>query len=168
MSIDVLPRGARPLFAFLALAAVALPATAMDRSTQREEFRAAYAAASRTPPGEWRKLANGLEDYPLYPYLEATALRRAIGKASRADVERFLARWPDSLAESDVRESWLRELARRNDWHTFRAFWKGSRDRDLQCDDLIARRSAGEKIDFAQDRSGRIRVRCRSRAIPCS
>jgi peptidoglycan lytic transglycosylase len=150
MSTAGLPRGARHLFTAL-LAAALLPAVAQDRSAQRDEFRAAYAAASRTPPGEWKKLATNLEDYPLFPYLEAIVLRHAIGKAPRADVERFLARWPDTLPASDVRESYLRELARRGDWAGFRAFWNGSRDRDLQCDDLRARLAAGEKLEFDRD-----------------
>jgi soluble lytic murein transglycosylase len=150
MSKFVLPRGARRLLAAL-LALLSLPLVAEDRSTQREQFRAAYAAASRTPPGEWRKLAGGLDGYPLYPYLEAATLRRNISKASRADVERFLARWADTLAASDVRDAYLRELARVGDWATFRKEWKGSRDRDLQCDMLAARSAAGERFDFAAD-----------------
>jgi soluble lytic murein transglycosylase len=156
MPIDVLPRGprrpARLVLAAIVLAGLAvLPAAAQDRSTQREQFRSAYAAAQRTPPGEWKKLATGLDDYPLYPYLEAAVLRRSIAKASRADVERFLKRWPDSLPESDVRDAYLRELARRGEWSTFRTFWKSSRDRDLQCDALAARIAAGEKLDYAND-----------------
>jgi soluble lytic murein transglycosylase len=162
MPIDVLPRGPRRLFApglaGLALAGLALagfavlPAVAQDRSTQREQFRSAYAAAQRTPPAEWKKLAAGLDDgYPLYPYLEATVLRHGMAKASRADVEHFLARWPGSLPESDVRDAYLRELARRGEWSTFRTFWKGSRDRDLQCDALAARTAAGEKLAYATD-----------------
>ncbi|HEX5125081.1 MAG TPA: lytic murein transglycosylase, partial [Rhodanobacteraceae bacterium] len=156
MPIDVLPRGSRrplrlALAALVLVGLAALPAVAQDRTTQREQFRSAYAAVQRTPPGEWKKLATGLDDYPLYPYLEATVLRRGIAKASRADVERFLKRWPDSLAESDVRDAYLRELARRGEWSTFRAFWKSSRDRDLQCDALAARSAAGEKLDYAKD-----------------
>jgi soluble lytic murein transglycosylase len=151
MPIDVLPRGARRLFAAALAVLLTLPVAAQDRGSQRERFRSAYAAVSRTPPADWRKFASGLEDYPLYPYLEATVLRRGITKATRADVEQFLARWPGSLPESDVRETYLRELARRGDWSQFRAFWKTSRDRDLQCDNLRARLAAGEKIDFAAD-----------------
>ena len=151
MSKAVLPRGARRLLAAALLALVTLPVAAEDRGTQREQFRAAYAAASRTPPDEWRKLAGGLESYPLYPYLEAVTLRRNISKAPRADVERFLAHWPDTLPASDVRDAYLRELARVGDWPTFRKQWKGSRDRDLQCDALAARTAAGEKLDYAAD-----------------
>jgi soluble lytic murein transglycosylase len=151
MPIHVLPRGARYLFVAALAVLLTLPAAAQDRSRQREQFRTAYATVSRTPPGDWKKLATGLDDYPLYPYLEATVLRHGIAKATRSDIERFLARWPDSLPENDVRETYLRELARRGDWTQFRAFWKGSRDRDLQCDNLRARVAAGEKLDFAQD-----------------
>jgi soluble lytic murein transglycosylase len=151
MSINVLPRGARCLLAAALAVLLTLPVAAQDRGRQREQFRTAYVAVSRTPPGDWKKLAAGLDDYPLYPYLEATVLRRGIAKATRSDVERFLARWPDSLPENDVRETYLRELARRGDWTQFRVFWKGSRDRDLQCDNLRARVAAGEKPDFTQD-----------------
>ncbi len=156
MPIDVLPRGprrpARLVLGALVLAGfAALPAAAQDRSTQREQFRSAYAAAEHTPPGEWKKLATGLDDYPLYPYLEAAVLRHGMAKASRTDVEHFLARWPGTLPESDVRDAYLRELARRGEWSTFRAFWKTSRDRDLQCDALAARIAAGEKLDYVAD-----------------
>jgi soluble lytic murein transglycosylase len=149
MPIDVLPRGARRLLAAALAVLIASPVIAQEHASQRDQFRAAYAAAERTPPGDWKKLAAGLETYPLYPYLEASVLRRDITHASRADVERFLAHWPDSLPANDVRETYLRELARRGDWSQFRAFWKGSRDRDLQCDELHARLATGTKIEFA-------------------
>jgi soluble lytic murein transglycosylase len=149
MPIDVLPRGAR--FVFIAALAVfaTMPARAEDRTTERNQFRAAWAAVDRAPNGDWKKLAIGLESYPLYPNLEAVALRRGISHASRADVEKFIARWPDSLAAHDVRETYLRELARRGDWAQFRVFWKTHRDRDLQCDNLHARIAAGEKLAYA-------------------
>ena len=151
MSIDVVPRGSRFVFSFVLAAFLASPAVAADRAAQREQFRAAYAAASRPSPVEWKKLAGGLEEYPLYPYLEATVLRKNIGKASRSDIEHFLERWPDTLPARDVREAYLRELARRGDWTSFRTFWKESRDRDLRCNELRARMAGGGKLDFARD-----------------
>jgi len=151
MRIEGLPRGARILLAGLVAGFLALPAAAENRDAERDAFRSAYAAATGNPPRDWRKLAANLGEYPLYPYLEAATLRRNIAKTPRADIERFLARWPDTLPASDVRDAYLRELARRGDWTTFRLFWKGSRDRELQCDDLRARIAAGDKIDFAAD-----------------
>ena len=39
---------------------------------QRDAFRAAYTAAQNGQ--DWRTLARGIQNYPLYPYLEAAAL----------------------------------------------------------------------------------------------
>lgn len=136
----------------LTLLCTASIAVAADRSEQREQFRAALAAASQLPVGAWKKVAIGLDEhYPLYPYIELTALRLRIAKVDRAEVERFLTRWPDSLAASDLRDAYLRELARRGDWVTFRALWKASSDRDLHCDELQARVAGGAKLDFKVD-----------------
>ncbi|GAA0717787.1 transglycosylase SLT domain-containing protein [Dokdonella soli] len=130
-----------------------LPLQAADRAAQREQFRTALAAASRPPEGAWKKLAQGLDEahYPLTPYIELAALRTRIGQLDRGEVERFLARWPDTLPASDLRGAWLRELARRGDWTTFRAFWTGSGDRELVCDELQARLAAGTKLDYTAD-----------------
>ena len=147
-----LRRWRSPLFALLFALLAGVPVLAADRTVEREQFRAALAAASRLPEGAWKKLAAGLDPrYPLYPYLELTALRLRLARLDRGEVERFLARWPDTLAASDLRDAWLRELARRDDWPTFRAFWKGGNDRDLQCDELQARLAAGAKLDYDSD-----------------
>ena len=151
MFIDGLPRRMSRFLAVAMAVFAVLPAAAQNRDAERDQFRSAYAAVSRTPPGDWKKLAVGLDAYPLYPYLEASVLRRTIAKTPRADIERFLARWPDTLPASDLRDAYLRELARRGDWTGFRALWKPSRDRDLQCNDLSARLAAGEKLDFEKD-----------------
>lgn len=125
---------------------------AADRGTEREQFRAALAAASRPPDDAWKRLAVGLDaHYPLYPYIELAALRPRIAKLERGEVERFLTHWPDSLPANDLRDAYLRELARRGEWPTFRALWKKSSERDLQCDELQARLAAGAKLDYGND-----------------
>lgn len=128
------------------------PLPAADRTTERQQFRAAFAAASRAPDDLWKKLAATLDPrYPLTPYIELAALRQRIKEVSRSEVERYLARWPDTLPASDLRDAYLRELARREDWPTFRALWKNSSERDLQCDELQARIAAGERLDYSRD-----------------
>jgi soluble lytic murein transglycosylase len=137
--------------ALLAVAA-ALPLRAADRGAERAQFRAALAAAARPPEDAWKKLAANLDPhYPLYPYIELAALRARIGRLAPAEVERFLARWPDTLAASDLRDAYLRELARRRDWSTFRRLWTKSSERDLQCDELQARLAGGARLDYARD-----------------
>src|SRR5690606_35842316 len=127
----------------------AAPLAASDRAAQREQFRTALAAAAKPPEGAWKRYSASLEEdhYPLTPYIELAALRPRIAKLERAEVERFLKRWPDTLPASDLRDAWLRELARRGDWPTFRAFWADSRDRDLVCDELQARLADGARLD---------------------
>ncbi|HEY0178100.1 MAG TPA: transglycosylase SLT domain-containing protein [Dokdonella sp.] len=141
------------LAAALALAALAPLLHAADRAAEREQFRAALAAAARPNDADWKRLAAALADarYPLAPYVELAALRARVATLERTEVERFLARWPDSLPASDLRDAYLRELARRRDWTTFRALWTPRGDRDLQCDALQARLAAGGTLDYAND-----------------
>jgi soluble lytic murein transglycosylase len=140
------------LFVLACLAGLALPALAVDEADQRASFRGALAAASRPPPGEWKKLASRIDPgYPLYPYIELAALRQQIRTLDRAEVERFLARWPDTLPAADLREAYLRELARRGDWSGFRALYQPGADRDLQCKALQAQLAAGGKLDYTKD-----------------
>lgn len=140
-------------FALILAALVALPLHAADRAQQRAQFRTALALAAKPQETAWKRYAAELEEarYPLTPYIELTALKPRVAKLDRAEVEAFLKRWPDTLAARDLRESYLRELARRGDWPAFRALWQDSADRELQCNALQARLAAGDKLDFARD-----------------
>ncbi|MEO6297605.1 MAG: transglycosylase SLT domain-containing protein [Dokdonella sp.] len=134
------------------MAFAAPPLAAADRATERAQFRAALAAASRPPEGAWKKIAAGMDaHYPLMPYVELAALRPRIANADRHDVEHFLSQWPGSLAANDLRNAYLRELARRSDWVAFRALYQKTSDRELQCDALQARLAEPAKLDFARD-----------------
>jgi soluble lytic murein transglycosylase len=127
------------------------PASAADRASQRSQFRAALAAAGRVPEAAWKKLADGLEDYPLYPYIELAALRPRLAKAGANEVAAFLKRWPDTLPAADLRNAWLRELARRGDWKAFAALYVAGDDRELQCDAVLGRLASGASLDAARD-----------------
>lgn len=138
-----------PLLAALAAA----PLHAAGRAEQRAQFRTALSLAAKPQDGAWKRYAAALEEagYPLAPYVELAALRPRIGKLERREIEDFLERWPDTLAARDLREAYLRELARRGDWPAFRALWQDSGDRELQCNALQARLAAGDKLDFTRD-----------------
>jgi soluble lytic murein transglycosylase len=116
---------------------------------QRESFRAAYAAA-RTGAA-WRPLANGLESYPLYPYLEAAALQHDIENATRAEIDAYLQRYAGLIPADDVREAELRWLARQKDWTGFQHFYRPGLGDTLTCDALQARLARGEPLDFERD-----------------
>jgi soluble lytic murein transglycosylase len=139
-------------FIALTLALGTCTATAADLADQRSRFILVWEAAQHGPDAAWRKLAAGLESYPLFPYLELAALERRHSELKTEEVEKFLARWPDSLPEQLLRQSYLAELARRQDWKNFLALYAGNeRGRELQCNAVQAQLALGRVPDFERD-----------------
>jgi len=143
--------------AFFLLCAVSAHAadTPPELAGQRQRFPLVWEAAQHSPDLAWRKLAQGLENYPLYPYLEFAALKHRIGEAKRDEVDKFLAAWPGTLPAQLLRESFLIELAKRADWKDFADLYaaRGSIDFsvELRCDELKARLALGQTLDFEHD-----------------
>lgn len=131
---------------FAPLLAHAQPASLQQ---QHESFRAAYAAAQSGQ--DWRPLAQGLENYPLYPYLQAAALQHDLAHADRADVAAYLVRYPGLIPAQDLRRDELTLLARQRDWAGFMAFYQPGMGDDLSCDALQAKLARGERLDFQRD-----------------
>jgi len=119
-------------------------------ATQRAAFRQAWASAQRGGD-DWRALARGLRDYPLYPYLEAAALEHDIRQVDRATVQAYLTRYPDLIPAADLRRNYLLELARRQDWSGFLALYRPGMGDALSCDALQARMAGGATLDFQRD-----------------
>jgi soluble lytic murein transglycosylase len=118
---------------------------------QREAFRAAYAAAQKGQ--DWRTLAWGLQDYPLYPYLEAAALQHGIETATPADIDAYLQRHAGTIPAGDLRKAELRWLAKQKDWTRFQHFYRPGLGDTLTCDALQARLAQAEPLDFERDLS---------------
>jgi soluble lytic murein transglycosylase len=147
-------------FAAVALCAIAVTALAApenktspkDFSAQRERFMLVWEAAKHAPDLAWRKLAVGLEDYPLYPYLDLAALQKRMPQLKTEEVEKFLADYPGTLPAQMMRDGYLFELAHRGDWKTYAALYTATeRSRDLQCDALQAKLALGQTLDFDTD-----------------
>ena len=138
------------LLRVFAVLAVLLPlaARAVDHSEQRARFGAALAASESGNDNEWMQLAVGLENYPLFPYLEYNAITRSKQPLNRDEVEAFLKRWPGTLPTRDLRDRWLRQLGKSADWRTFLADWETSPSRDVTCLHLQAQIATGVKIDY--------------------
>lgn len=116
---------------------------------QRDAFRAAYAAAQNGQ--DWRTPAKGLEDYPLYTYLEAAALQHGIKTASAAEVDAYLQRYAGIIPAGDLRKTELRRLAKQKDWKGFQHFYQPGLGDTLTCDALQARLAQGKRLDFDRD-----------------
>jgi len=137
---------------FAAACAAAAAPDSNELSLQRERFPLVWEAAQHGPEDAWRRLAMGLESYPLYPYLQLAALQRKLSLLKPAEVEKYLATWPDSLPAQTLREAFLLELAKRRDWKNFQALYADSaHSRELQCDALQARIALGQAPDFQRD-----------------
>ena len=143
------PRRVIFLLLFVPLLVHAQPATLQQ---QREAFRAAYTAAFNGQ--DWRALAQGLESYPLYPYLEAAALEHDLAHADRAQVAAYLARYPDLIPAQDLRRDELTLLAKQQDWSGFLSFYQPGLGDALTCDALQAKLAQGGKLDFQRDLAG--------------
>jgi soluble lytic murein transglycosylase len=140
---------AAPMAGRVAAATVPNPT---ELSRQREQFPLVWEAAKRGPDDSWRRLAPGLESYPLFPYLELAALQHRLTQARFAEVEKFIAAWPDSLPAQIARDDFLLELARRSDWKGFLALAPETpRGKELQCDRLQAHLALGKPLDFERD-----------------
>ncbi|MDE2270535.1 MAG: lytic murein transglycosylase, partial [Xanthomonadaceae bacterium] len=133
----------------LASSALAQPSPPTTLAQQRDAFRAAYAAAQ--DGGDWRALSQGLEAYPLYPYLEAAALQHDIRTASAARVDAYLQSHGDMIPAVDLRKAELGWLAQQQDWKGFLHFYQPGFGDALACDALQAKVAQGGKLDFEGD-----------------
>ncbi len=123
-----------------------------ELALQRGRFPLVWEVARHGPDDAWRKLAMGLESYPLYPYLELAGLQKKLPQLTSDEVEKFLAAWPDSLPAQTLREAFLLELAKHGDWKNFLTLYVDTtRSKELQCDALQARIAVGQTPDFEHD-----------------
>lgn len=129
----------------------AVPAWASDLAAQRAAFKQAYHLAQTQGGTAWRTAAAGLENYPLYPYLQAAAIGHDLHTATPAQVRAYIQRYPGLIPAQRLRRSYLYELARRKDWHAFRAFYQPGLGDTLACDALQAKLAQGQTLSFQQD-----------------
>src|SRR5688572_2198632 len=105
----------------------------------REAFEEAYAEAA-TQPADEKKDSEALRGYPLYPYLQAARIKRALNEATNelgpADrsAETFISYYEREPVGRDVRGAWLTSLALRQQWQPFLQHYKDASATDsLRC-----------------------------------
>ena len=137
---------------------------AAARETYREARTAFVEALTRIEsgadlPDTAAEAAEALRTYPLYPYLEAARIDKALGAAAGAGTaadaaaRRFLeARGKEPVGRL-VRRAWLESLARREQWRAFldEAGDDATADEALRCQMLRARIAVGEVRGIARD-----------------
>ncbi|MEY4764026.1 MAG: hypothetical protein RI907_699, partial [Pseudomonadota bacterium] len=80
--------------------------------------------------------------HPLAPWADYWYFQLRLVESGPAEVDDFLARWPDAYVADRARNDWLLELGRRKDWRTFlrvQPAFRMNDDREVTCLGLLAR-----------------------------
>lgn len=138
------------------LFAVAPSVWANALSAQRADFADALAEIES---GKRDEAPKSLASYPLYPYLNAALLRRAIIQDPGPDTDALVVRWLDAHSNlplaKDLRRDWLKRVAKRGDWRILHTHYQTDGSTSLQCHYLHARtkvEAAGKVEPAAMDR----------------
>lgn len=97
----------------------ASPAVARERAglaAERQLFRQARAALARHDLARVVALRKRLDGYPLAGYLDIRLAAERMRRGSDDTVPLVLARYPDLPDARDLRDAWIRDLARRGQW----------------------------------------------------
>lgn len=113
----------------------------------REAFKSAYERIDTAPGAD----SDKLRDYPLYPYLQATRLNRALdGKpetlaAVDQGIDEFLTRYAREPVTRDLRRKWLASLADRALWPAYLKHYRDTSADDVQrCNSFVARLASAQ------------------------
>ena len=91
-----------------------LPLAAEEWATERLQFQEALHAWDQGRMQSFRRHAETLRDYPLYPYLRYRQMNRS--SHNYAEVHDFITAYPDFPANTRLRAIWLPRLATRGHW----------------------------------------------------
>jgi soluble lytic murein transglycosylase len=123
---------------------------ATDLETQREIFRAGWAAASRGDQISTLDAIARLPDYPIRPYLEFELLRQRIDQVPESVMEQFLARYRDWSFAPGLETAWLRSLGSRGEFEALVRHGRDATDARVQCYLGRADLEAGRTHDLAE------------------
>lgn len=131
------------------LAGPVAAAPADSLAADRALFLKAHKALNEHRFRDYRKLEKQLRDYPLYPYLEFWDMRGNLQHVSNEDIAAFIERYQGDSVSARMRQSWLYQLARQQDWKTFLEVYTGNQPVTLQCYRLQAQIKTGQKQGLA-------------------
>lgn len=122
----------------------------------RETFKQAYAQVDAVSATKRRPDSEGLRTYPLYPYLQAARISRALADAGDAlgSVDQraltFITYYESEPVGRNLRRVWLASLAERGHWAEFLAQYRDAlADDALECQSFAARIALERTADLA-------------------
>lgn len=121
----------------------------------REAFRQAYEEVD-APAAKPHSDGEALRNYPLYPYLQAARIRRALADAGNElgsvdqRAQTFIAYYENEPVGRNLRRVWLTSLAERTQWAQFIEQYRDElADDALECQSFTARIELERTADLA-------------------
>lgn len=112
----------------------------------RDLYQQARKALQAQQYQQFNALTMQLKDYSLYPYLRYEQLRRNLGSLSQAEFDQFAERYNDTPVVRRLQISWIRHLAREEQWQQFLTnFPDHTNSASLNCQKGWALHKTGDK-----------------------
>jgi soluble lytic murein transglycosylase len=126
---------ASALWLRVVVAAMILAAAHHAGAQSDSDFIAAKTAFERGDARKLDALAPALAGHPLERYVRYWQLKVRLDDAAPADVDAFIARYPDGPPTDRLRVEWLKALGKRGDWTRFAALYPPAAvdDTELAC-----------------------------------
>lgn len=123
----------RPFFLFFLLAfnASDVSASEQPQAAMRQAFLQAEQYISQGRDADYFALADTLKAYPLYPYLQYQWLKNHLDDDSA--IQSYLHEYAATRYASLLHRLWLLQLGQKQQWTTFIAHYRKSKDAELQC-----------------------------------
>ncbi|WP_319781790.1 transglycosylase SLT domain-containing protein [Oceanisphaera sp. IT1-181] len=118
----------------------------VQASSLREQYRQAEQALNKNDVASFKQLRQGLDGYPLTPYLDFQLLADRITNLSTTQVVEFMHRYPDSLVADRLEGRFLHRLANEQRWSEFLTLYPQLPSSEvLQCAHYRAKWATGDR-----------------------
>ncbi len=104
-------------------------ATSLEQ--QRQTYLRAEGSIMAGADEDFSVISKGLDDYPLYPYLEYQWLNKHLDK--KIQIKAFLKKNKSSRYARKLRQQWLTYLYKHQDWKEFVTYARPSKSKFSQC-----------------------------------
>ncbi len=135
---------------YLPVVYASLPAQPPEQwKAEREQYQKAQRLLSQGRIRQFLDTSAKLRDYPLYPYLEYSYLKRLIHrKTPSKQVSAFLKAYSDTPLAPRIKHLWLRTLAKRGNWTEYLNFYDDKvQSVELKCYGLWATYKTGSQLN---------------------
>jgi soluble lytic murein transglycosylase len=117
--------------------------TEQELEALRVIYLKAEKAVKKGQKNRYISLANQLEDYPLYPYLQYQWLVKRLG--NERQVKQFLDEHASSRYADILKRKWLFHLAKKGQWETYLEYYSDTTNKTLNCYYHRAQYKTGDK-----------------------